>query len=219
MNRYLAVSAILLLCFVIIAFLVSPNFGNASISTKDTDMFVKVNHSHSLSLNKLMMFLADYGREAVWSVTMILLFIFGGMSGRKTAIMMFLIMIVLVPSVLAAKEIVERPRPTVSNVEYLIKPESEYSYPSGHATIVSAGAATMLVFFRESFRKLAITIGLTVEAALVCISVVYVGVHYPLDVIGGILFGTGVSFIFIGFVKYFENIISLVSRSLRKTPR
>ena len=207
----------MLSCFVILAFLLSPNFGNASINAKDTSAFVKVNKSHYPPLNKLMILFADYGREVVWALTMILLFIFGGMSGRKTAITMFLIMIVLVPSVLAAKEIVERPRPSISDLEYLIKPESEYSYPSGHATIVSAGAATMLALFRESSRRLAISIGLAVEATLVCISVVYVGVHYPLDVVGGILFGTGVAFIFIGFVKYFENITLLVTRIFRKS--
>jgi undecaprenyl-diphosphatase len=148
---------------------------------------------------------------------MVLLFIFGGMSGRKTAIMMLLIMIILVPSVLAIKEIVERPRPfDVPTAEYLIIPEGKYSYPSGHATIVSAGAATLLVLFRDSPRRLGVAIGLAVEAALVCISVVYVGVHYPLDVVGGILFGTGVSFIFIGFTKRFEKTILSMTRIFRR---
>lgn len=148
---------------------------------------------------------------------MVLLFVFGGMSGRKTAVMMFLIMIVLVPSVLAVKEIVQRPRPfDISTVEYLIIPEGKYSYPSGHAAIVSAGATTLLVLFRDSPRRLGIAIGLAVEAALVCISVVYVGVHYPLDVVGGILFGTGMSFIFIGFTRHFEKTILSMSRIFRK---
>ena len=75
--------------------------------------------------------------------------------------------------------------------------DTDYSYPSGHAVIVSAGAAVLLALFRNTQRKLAMSIGLTVEAALVCVSRVYVGGHYPLDVIGGILLGAGVAFIFV----------------------
>jgi membrane-associated phospholipid phosphatase len=49
------------------------------------------------------------------------------------------------------------------------------------------------------------SISLSVEAALACISRVYVGAHYPIDVLGGILLGVGVSFIFIGSIKLIES--------------
>jgi membrane-associated phospholipid phosphatase len=39
---------------------------------------------------------------------------------------------------------------------------------------------------------------LSVEAALVCLSRVYVGGHYLLDIVGGILMGGRVLFLFIG---------------------
>ena len=51
------------------------------------------------------------------------------------------------------------------------------------------------------------------EAALVCLSRVYVGVHYPSDILGGILLGAGISlgliairgriYQTIDFMKYF----------------
>ena len=46
-----------------------------------------------------------------------------------------------------------------------------------------------------------VSIALAIEAALVCISRVYVGGHYPLDVVGGILLGIGVALIFVGIDK------------------
>lgn len=216
MNRYHGLAIILLSCFVIVAILATTNYENGMIKIKDTNAFLVVNKSHFPPLNGFMILLADYGRELVWALTMILLFLFGGITGKKTAIVIFIIFIALVPSVLIAKDVIHRPRPSdIQGADYLIKPESEYSYPSGHATIVSAGAATMLALFGSSSRKLAISIGLAVEAFLVCISVVYVGVHYPLDVVGGILFGVGISFIFIGFVKYIERFVGKLTRLAR----
>jgi len=74
----------------------------------------------------------------------------------------------------------------------------EYGYPSGEALIVSAGAAVALILFRNTLRQFIVSIILAKEAALVCISRVYVGGHYPLDIIGGILLGVDVSHIFVG---------------------
>ncbi|MFL6328446.1 MAG: phosphatase PAP2 family protein [Nitrososphaeraceae archaeon] len=57
---------------------------------------------------------------------------------------------------------------------------------------------------------------MTVEAALVCISRVYVGGHYPLDVVGGILLGVGVSLIFVGTDKSIEALIMALRKKILK---
>jgi undecaprenyl-diphosphatase len=203
--------------FVVLAILVSPLANNNhSIIAKDTSAFLKVNNSHVNFLNKIMVWLTEYGREAFWIMTVILLFIFGGMSGKKTAVVLVLAFIVLIPIGFVAKEIVQRPHPTIPESNFLLAQDSEYSYPSGHATIVSAGAAIALSLFRDSKRKLAISLALATEAALVCISRVYVGGHYPLDVVGGILLGVGVSFLFIGATKKVEKIMQSIARILKR---
>jgi undecaprenyl-diphosphatase len=217
LNKYHATSIIILALFVVLAILISPlASNNQDITSKDTSAFLKVNNSHVHFLNKLMVWLTKYGREAFWIMTTILLFIFGGMSGKKTAIVLVLAFIVLIPIGYAAKDVVQRPHPTIPESDFLLAQDSEYSYPSGHATIVSAGAAIALALFRDSKRKQAISLALAAEAALVCISRVYVGGHYPLDVVGGILLGVGVSFLFIGTTRQVEKITQYITRILRR---
>lgn len=178
--------------------------------------FLKVNDSHVTFLNKIMIYLTEYGREAFWIMTIILLFILGGMAGKKTAIVLVLAFIVIIPIGYAAKDLIQRERPIIPESDVILAPDSDYSYPSGHATIVSAGAAIALALFRDSKRKLAISISLTAEATLVCISRVYVGGHYPLDVIGGILLGVGIAFLFVGATKQVERITQSIARTLKR---
>lgn len=58
----------------------------------------------------------------------------------------------------------------MQEAELLMAPDTGYSFPSGHAFIASGGAALMLALYRGSYKILAVSIGLAVEAALVCFS-------------------------------------------------
>ncbi len=206
------VSVILLASFIVLAAIVSLK--DSPISAADKAAFLAINNSHSQSLNEFMILLSQYGREVFWIITIILLFIFGGWSGKKTAVVMAISMLVLIPIGSIAKDVIARERPVVPQSDFLIASDKESSFPSGHATIVSAGAAVALALFRSSGRKIAISIGLATEAMLVCISRVYVGGHYPTDVLGGILLGVGVSFIFTGIVFHIEKLLIPVAKIL-----
>jgi len=175
---------------------------------------LKTDNFYFLQLNQLSLFLPNfvdnimlmitlYGREIFWPIVLIMLFIFGGKIGKKTAVIAAISMILLMPLVSVIKDVIDRPRPNVSGVETFPVSADTFSFPSGHATIVSAGLATVSIMFRGNMKRTVLFVGLTFEAALVCFSRIYVGVHYPLDVVGGILLGTGFSFLLVGLTQSF----------------
>jgi len=220
LNKYFVASLFILALFVLIASLVSPRVipsANSTIAKSDSIAFLDVNSSHYYpALTILMIWLTQIGREVFWPIAIISLFIFGGWTGKKTAVVIAISMLVLIPLGVLAKDIVARPRPVIPKSDFLIAADKEYAFPSGHALIVSAGAAGALLLFRDTPRKLVISIILSIEAALVCISRVYVGGHYPLDVVGGILLGVGVSLIFVGIEKRIESLMIPIKNILKR---
>jgi undecaprenyl-diphosphatase len=88
-------------------------------------------------------------------------------------------------SSMGLKALIDRPRPPLRYAEpkTLVPLPHDASFPSGHAS-TSFAAATMLSLSFPRFAPF-----LFVLAAAIAFSRVYVGVHYPLDVIGGALLG------------------------------
>ena len=86
------------------------------------------------------------------------MFVIGGWTGKKTAVIITISMLVLLPLGVIAKEVVARPRPTIPKSDFLIAADSEYAFPSGHALIVSAGASITLMLFRNTIKRLAVSL-------------------------------------------------------------
>ncbi len=62
-----------------------------------------------------------------------------------------------------------------------------YSFPSTHATDHFAMAAFLILLFYKKWPWIALWA--TLWAGIICFAQVYVGVHYPIDVLGGALYG------------------------------
>ena len=214
-NRYFYCSLVILSVFVVLCFLVSPRLERGFLPAihlydYDYSLFLKINELHySPFLNQFMIWMTLYGREVFWIVTIILMFAFGGKIGKKVAVIMVICMIILIPLGILSKEIVQRPRPLIPEEEVILSADAEYAFPSGHALIVSANAAVVIALFRFTRKQRIVSMILVFEAAIVCVSRIYVGAHYPLDVIGGILLGVGVSFILIGFERKLDTRLPL----------
>ncbi len=191
MNRYFKASVGILTLFILIALLVSPRLSfnvTTSIIKSDSSAFFGVNNSHFPAFNKLMIWLTKYGRDVFWPIVIILLFVFGGWSGRKTATVIAISMLVLIPLGIIAKDLVSRPRPEIPKADFLVAADKDYGFPSGEAVIVSAGAAVALALYRDTSREL----------------------------FGGILLGVGVSFIFVGMDKHIESLLVPIVKILKK---
>lgn len=85
--------------------------------------------------------------------------------------------------------IVERPRPFLDHdgLEVLVSGKTDYSFVSDHATL-SMALAVGLFLANRKFGLVAI-----VMAVIAGFCRVYMGVHYPTDVIGGLALGTAVA--------------------------
>ncbi|MGI0018266.1 MAG: phosphatase PAP2 family protein [Nitrosotalea sp.] len=203
--KYVIASAILFAGFAVLALLVVQN--NVSVLAWDHSAFVSVNNPGGNTISKIMVELSKYGREAVWIGVTALLFIIGRKNGRKVAILLTIAFLILIPLGTILKSEVDRPRPISGNL--LVPHETDASFPSGHAVIVSAGAIILLLRFHQG-KQLIVSIILAIEAALVAYSRVYVGAHYPLDVISGLLLGTGVACAVVASSKYMGPIFSRI---------
>ncbi len=89
---------------------------------------------------------------------------------------------------LTLKLIIQRPRPyvTMNNFIPLLYSSDPNSFPSGHtSTAFAAGIVWLKLISVKSLKAVAV-----VQALLMGLSRMYVGVHYPSDVLMGALVGT-----------------------------
>jgi undecaprenyl-diphosphatase len=168
----------------------------------NVDLFYAINHINSPFLDWLMPIISYFGSLIIWILISLIIFLFGGKKGRKVAVLAILALFLSSIIVSVLKYLVAEPRPfvTLENVKLLTNGAviGYYtSFPSGHTSSSFAFAFVVGLKYRIRFLKnLRLIYLLLIFAALVGFSRIYIGVHYPLDVIAGALIGS-ISAIFI----------------------
>lgn len=141
---------------------------------------------HQDWLNPVMIFFTTIGEGGIcWIAVSIVLALIP--KTRKCGLTMMAAMgITFLLGNVFLKNLIARPRPCAvdMSVILLIPHPSEYSFPSGHSANGFAAAATIFSYYHKA-GILALMV-----SSVIAFSRLYLFVHYPTDILGGILLGT-----------------------------
>ena len=98
----------------------------------------------------------------------------------------------LVINNLMLKNIIARPRPydMIEGLKTLVAAPTDFSFPSGHTASSFAAATVLFLTLPKKYGIPAIIL-----AALMGFSRLYIGVHYPTDVLAGLISGVLIAII------------------------
>lgn len=143
------------------------------------------NNLHNPILDKIFIILTTLGDNGfIWIIIALILLI-----TKKYKKVGFLILCALLLNLILVngllKNIVQRARPfdAVPTVKLLISKPSSFSFPSGHTSSAFA-AVGVIVPMMKKYRRYFIGLGL-----LIAFSRMYLFVHYPTDILGGVVMG------------------------------
>lgn len=91
-----------------------------------------------------------------------------------------------------------RPEFTLENITVFEATSDFYSFPSSHAAVAFSGAVILSKVFPKHTKFLYIL------ALLISLSRVYLGVHYPLDILAGAIVGYGIGRLFLYINKTYN---------------
>ncbi len=140
-------------------------------------------------LERVFMAITYLGDGYIWALLGLLLVIFGGSVDRRYVVIGFVITVVNIAIFRVIKTLTGRVRPEATAPSRLRTRIDGYSFPSGHAT-TSFGMA-WVVF--NCYPYVAAQSSVYAVAATIALSRIVVREHYPLDVLGGAILGSGVA--------------------------
>ena len=151
-----------------------------------------IQHLRTPFLDEAMRFVTSLGNFSIAWVMLSLVLILIPKTRKIGLVVMVAVILDSVLCNVILKNILVRPRPCDVNtaINLLIPRPSGYSFPSGHTSAAFAAVAALYFSGERKIWKAALALSI-----LIAFSRMYLYVHYPTDVLGGILVG-----IFCGYV-------------------
>lgn len=133
--------------------------------------------------NPALLIVTQLGSLAMWLVSVVVAF---AAKQRRVALQLALSGGLAILLTVLLKSLVARPRPfdALEAITHYDRLASGYGYPSGHTAIAVCMALVLWTVFPRSGRWLLLAL-----AAIVAFSRIGLGVHAPLDIVGGALIG------------------------------
>ncbi|MDO5851906.1 MAG: phosphatase PAP2 family protein [Methanobacteriaceae archaeon] len=162
----------------------------------DVTLFYHINlFIHTQLLDNIMQSLTAFGLMGTWVIIILLILLFDNERKKEKIISFIASLIIVFIIVNLIKYAILRPRPyEVLNGVYLLYHGTDPSFPSGHSATAAAG----FYILGKEYNHLLICILL---AILIGISRIYIGVHYPSDVIVGLIIGFIISKYTLNYIK------------------
>ena len=159
----------------------------------DTDALLAVNGMHDVFQDALWWMVSAKWSSLLIVIALIWVLLHQNRRHALLAIAMLVLTFILADQLSSGliKHLVERLRPThdpsLGDAVHIVNGYrgGMYGFVSSHA----ANSFAAITLISLLFRNRAVTIGLTVWALMQCYSRVYLGVHYPGDILGGVAVG------------------------------
>ncbi|MDA3778996.1 MAG: phosphatase PAP2 family protein [Bacteroidales bacterium] len=179
------------------------------IKNLDTNLFVFLNSINSPFFDQVMWLLSA---KETWYPLYLIIIAYIIYKYKKKSIILLISIAILITladqtSVHLFKEVFQRFRPChnpqIQDIVHLVnnKCGGKYGFVSSHATNVFSLALFLSFIFKNKF----FTIGIFFWATIVSYSRIYLGVHYPLDILGGAALGSILAYIIHKFYLFTNN--------------
>lgn len=201
---------ILFVFFVMFLLILHDVFTEEIISYDNWAHDILVNNLRSDFLTMIMTIITNFGSAFVLVPLALLIFLLSKNKSKGISASLNLVMITIINVVL--KFIIQRPRPSGFNIIN----ESGYSFPSGHSMVSTAFYGFLIYLVNKNVKNVKLKwflyIILFLLIILICVSRIYLGVHYASDVIGGFCISISYLMVFVMVIPKFLKIVDEESK-------